>query len=321
MMKPVKTMNDYKKIIEKLKESDDITILTHVRPDGDTLGSAFALMHALISIGKKAKVLCDSSISPRYRFISNGRSDINGDCTGMIVCVDVAAPEMAGKYADFAENADVVIDHHGTNTGYGRYNLIDSGAAACGEIMLCLIEQICEITPVIAQCLYTAISTDTGCFAYSNTTANTHLAAAKLITAGADAVFLNKHLFRTKSHASFEIERRAFDCLEYYHDNTVTCMPIMLNWICELHATEDDMESLSSVPAQIEGVKASATFRQIDVNTYKLSVRTNGEIDGAAVCKKFGGGGHKMAAGCTLHGDYNELKLIVADSLYGALQK
>lgn len=313
----VKTMNSLNETLNALLSFDSLTIITHIRPDGDTLGSAFALKYALEKSGKKAIVVCASEISPRYRFLTDGRKYIDGACSGGIVCVDVASPSMAGeRYIECAQNADVVIDHHSSNPGYGKCNLIDSDAAACGEIILELAEKMCSIDSEIAKCLYTAVSTDTGCFVYANTTAATHLAAAKLISAGADAARLNKLLFRTKSHAAFEIERRAFDSLEYYYDNTVTCMKISLDWIRELNANEDDLEGISAIPARIEGVKASATFRQTDDNTYKLSVRTNGEVDAAAVCKLFGGGGHKMAAGCTMTGDYDELKKLMADKLY-----
>jgi len=312
--------NSLKEIIDALLSYSDITILTHIRPDGDTLGSAYALKLALESLDKNVQVVCESEISPKYKFLSGGQSRIDNNCFGKIVCVDVASPEMAGKkYVSFAENADLVIDHHATNNGYGKLNYIFGDAAACGEIILEIVLQLTTLTKEMANCLYTAISTDTGCFVYASTTDKTHLAAAQLITAGADVKFLNKLLFRTKSHTAFEIERRALDSLEYFYDNMITCMKIDLEWIQKLSATEDDIEGISSIPAQIEGVKASATFRQISADEYKVSVRTNGEIDGSAVCKYYGGGGHKMAAGCTIKGEYNTVKNLLAKKLFEGL--
>ena len=309
-----KTLNE---IVDKLLTFEETTIITHIRPDGDTLGSAYALYHALKKIGKKAYVVCDNEISPRYRFLSNEQSTIRNECKGNIVCIDIAAPGMAGKsYCSYAENADIVIDHHPTNSGYGKLNLIRPEAAACGEIVYDLICKLCDIDKTIANCLYTAISTDTGCFVYSNTTAYTHKVAGKLIEVGADISTLNKKLFRTKSHAAFEIERRSLDSLEYFHDNKIACMVIKSDWMNELNATEDDIEGLSSIPNQIEGIEASATFKQISTNEYKLSVRSSSSIDASLVCKSFGGGGHKMAAGCTMVGSYDELKQIMADKLF-----
>lgn len=310
-----------KEITEKLLSFDELTLITHVRPDGDTLGSAYALCHALTRLGKKVHVVCDSEISPRYRFLSQGEAVIRSECSGAIVCVDVADPGMAGKlYAGYAENADIVIDHHPTNSGYGKVNLVRDNAAACGEVVYDIIAEMDVMDKTIAECIYTAISTDTGCFVYASTSAYTHNVAAELIKAGADTATLNKLLFRTKTPASFEIERRALDSLEYFYDNTVVCMLIKSEWIKELCATEDDIEGLSSIPIRIEGVQASATFRQVGDSEYKLSVRTGGMIDASLVCKSFGGGGHKMAAGCTMVGDYDELKQIMADKLHEGKQ-
>ena len=310
-----------KEIAELLLSFPEITLITHVRPDGDTLGSAYALFHALTKKGKSVQVVCDSEISPRYRFLSDGLTSIKNECRGAIVCVDVAAPGMAGKsYASFAENADVVIDHHPTNSGYGKANLVRDDAAACGEVIYDIIAYMDVMDSTIADCLYTAISTDTGCFVYDSTSSYTHKVASALIDAGADTAKLNKLLFRTKSSASFEIERRALESLQYFHNNSIVCMIIKSSWIKELSATEDDIEGLSSIPVRIEGVQASATFRQVGENEYKLSVRTNGLVDASAVCKSFGGGGHKMAAGCTMVGDYDELKQIMADKLYEGIK-
>ncbi len=310
-------MNDtVTQITKKLLEFDVITLITHIRPDGDTLGSAFALFHALKKLGKNVQVVCESEISPRYRFLSDGAENICNDCNGHIVCVDIASPELAGKkYLDKAKNADIVIDHHPTNSKFGKLNLICEDAAACGEIVYDIIEEMGVIDKTIAECIYTAISTDTGCFVYPCTTAYSHKIAAKLIDVGIDTAKLNKLLFRTKTVAAFEIERRALETLEYFYDNTIACMVIKCSWLKELDANEDDIEGLSSIPVQISGVIASATFREISENKYKLSVRTNGKIDASLVCKSFGGGGHKMAAGCTMIGNYDDLKHTMADKL------
>lgn len=313
--------NTLSEIVTALKSFETVTIISHIRPDGDTLGSAYALCYALRKCGKNAKVICESEISPRYRFLSQGEKDINSSPEGAIVCVDIAAPDMAGKYSDYAKNADIVIDHHGTNPLYGKLNLVDANAAACGEIMLEIVKQLCPVDKMMAECLYTAISTDTGCFVYANTTSSTHYAAAELISCGIDVASLNKNLFRTKSHAAFEIERRALDSVKYFYDGKIISMKISLDWIKELSACEDDLESISSIPAQIQGVAAAATFREVAKDTYKVSVRTNGQIDGGAVCKSFGGGGHKMAAGCTLTGDFDSVCNSLVQKLFEGMEQ
>lgn len=311
--------SNVKETVAKLLSLKEITIITHIRPDGDTLGCAYALFHALKEKGKRVQVVCESQISPRYRFLSDGKADIGGDVFGSIVCVDVAVPSLAGKrYEDFAKCADIVIDHHPTNTYYGKHNLVRDNAAACGEIVFDIISEMGCIDKTIANCLYTAISTDTGCFVYASTSSYTHTVASALADAGAEIAMLNKLLFRTKTATAFEMERRALDSLEYFYNNSIVCMLIKSEWIAELCATEDDMEGLSSIPTQIEGVQGAATFRQIGENEYKLSVRTDGTINASDVCAFFGGGGHKMAAGCTMHGEYDELKKQMADKLFEA---
>ena len=313
--------NVVKEIANELLSYNDITIISHIRPDGDTLGSAYALYHALKKSGKNVQVVCETPISPRYRFISLNKENIANDCFGKIVCVDIAAPDMAGnKYIDFAKNADIVIDHHDTNTGYGKLNVVDGKAAACGEIMYEIIKELCDIDKCIAECLYTAISTDTGCFVFGNTTKNTHRVAAELLAYDFSVEKLNKWLFRTKTKAAFEIQKCALETLNYFHEDSIVCMLIPLDVIAKLNATEDDLEGIASIPGQLEGVKAAATFRQLSKDTFKLSVRTNGEIHAGEVCKLFGGGGHKMAAGCTLTGNYNELCEIFAERLYENLK-
>ena len=313
--------NSVSQIVSVLLSFDEMTILTHVRPDGDTLGSAFALCRALEKVGKRVQVVNYTGISPRYTFLAGGKSDIHNKCFGKIVCVDVADPKMTGEtYAEYAQNADVVIDHHPTNAGFGKLNLIDPHAAACGEIVLEIIKEICEPDKCIADCLYTAISTDTGCFVYANTTEKTHYAAAELIGYGADATALNKSLFRTKSKAAFEMERAVIENMQFHYDNKIVTTVIPLDKIISSGACEDDLDGVSSIPGQVSGVIASATFRQITENEFKISLRTNGEIDGGAVCKSFGGGGHKMAAGCTMYGDYPELAKLMAQTLYRKLK-
>ncbi len=311
--------SNIKETAEKLLALGEITIITHIRPDGDTLGCAYALYHALKSKGKRVQVVCESEISPRYRFLSDGKANIDGEVFGNVVCVDIAVPSLAGKkYEEFAKNADIVIDHHPTNTYYGKHNLVRDNAAACGEIIYDIVDEMDCIDKTIADCLYTAISTDTGCFVYASTSSYTHMVASKLADAGAEIANLNKLLFRTKTSTAFEMERRALDSLEYFYNGSIVCMLIKNDWIKELLATEDDMEGLSSIPTQIEGVKGSATFRQIGQNEYKLSVRTDGTISASDVCAIFGGGGHKMAAGCTMHGEYDNLKIEMADKLFEA---
>lgn len=313
--------NNINEIISELLSYETVTIITHLRPDGDTLGCAFALKYALEKLGKTVGVVCESEISPRYRFLSGGQANISNACEGKIICVDIASPDMAGKkYIEFAEKADIVIDHHETNPYFGKFNLINGSAAACGEIMYELISKLCTIDKCIAEYLYTAISTDTGCFVFANTTENTHRVASELLKFDINIAKLNKWLFQTKTKAAFEIQKQALETLTYFYDNKIVCMLLPMDLFKELNATEDDLEGLASIPSQIEGVIAAATFREIDKGVYKLSVRTTGEIHAGEVCKLYGGGGHRMAAGCFLRGEYHNLTKNFAERLFENLK-
>lgn len=304
-----------------LKSQDTLTLFCHVRPDGDTLGSAFGLMDLLESLGKRVKVLCADPVSPRYRFLSGGRADLLGTPEGALVCIDIAAPDMAGAYAAFAKQADLVIDHHATNPYFGKWNYIDAAAGATGEILVDLAEELGPLSPRAAAAFYTAIATDTGCFKYGNTTRATHLKAARLMETEFDVAALNRWLFQTKSQAEFEINRLAMETLRFYAGGRIVTMLISREMLLQTAAGADELESISSLPIQIEGAVVAATFKEAEPGQYKVSLRTNGLLDGGKICALFGGGGHRMAAGCSMRGAYETLEACMVKTLRQELEK
>ena len=312
--------NSLAEIAAFLAAQERLTLVCHHRPDGDTLGSAFGLKDLLEQMGKKVLVLCADPISPRYRFLSDGQRELEGEPQGAIICLDIASPEMAGSLKDLALRADVSIDHHATNPRYAKMNYIDANAAANGEIMLQLAKELAPMTPKAAAAFYTAIATDTGCFKYGNTTQNTHLAAAELIACGIDLAALNRHLFQTVRRAELELNRMALETVRYFAENRIATMEISLAMLEQSGAGADELETISSLPAQIEGVQAAATFKELAPNQYKVSLRTDGSVHGGEVCAQFGGGGHKQAAGCSISGSYAEVEKMVVDALMKALE-
>ncbi len=312
--------NSLSEIAAFLLAQEALTLICHHRPDGDTLGCAFGLKDLLEQKGKKVAVLCADPITPRYRFLSEGVRELKGEAFGTIVCLDVAAPDMAGDLKELALQADLVIDHHATNPCYGKINYIDASAAAAGEIMIDLAKELGGLTPKAAAAFYTAIATDTGCFKYGNTTGRTHRAAAEAIAAGIDLQGLNKHLFQTKRKAEMELTRMAMESLRYFAGDRIVAMPISLEMLERSGAGPDELETISSMPAQIEGVVAAATFKEQAPNQYKVSLRTDGTVHGGEICALFGGGGHKQAAGCTLYGSYPEVEKQMVDALIKALE-
>lgn len=313
--------NSLKEIAAFLLAQETLTLVCHHRPDGDTLGCAFGLKDLLENKGKRVQVLCADPVTLRYRFLSDGERYLAGEPQGAIVCLDVAAPEMAGDLKELALQADLVIDHHATNSCYGKLNYIDPSAAAAGEIMIDLAKEMGGLTPKAAEAFYTAIATDTGCFKYGNTTGRTHRAAAEVIAMGIDLQGLNKKLFQTKRKAEMELNRMAMEGLRYFAEDRIVAMPISLMMLEQSGAGADELETISSLPAQIEGVVAAATFKEQAPNQYKVSLRTDGSVHGGEICALFGGGGHKQAAGCTLCGSYAEVEKQMVDALIKALEQ
>ena len=302
---------DRETVVSRLLGTDDILILCHKNPDGDTIGSSAALCKALQHLGKTTAVLCSDPIPAMYDYMQITVYD--GSFTpAFVVAVDVAGIQLFGDHnniQDYAEHVDLCIDHHGSNSGYAYETLVDDHAAAAAELLTELIPQMgVELTPEIAACLYTGVATDTGCFRFTNTTANTHLVAAKLIEAGCHVEELNTLLFDTKPRARMEAERIARNHLEYYLDGRCALIYLTRDEIEQTGVDPADLEELTSLPISIEGVKVGLTLRQQPGGSYRISVRTAKGVDACAIARRLGGGGHNRAAGCELLGNLENAK-------------
>ena len=295
-----------------LRGMDDVLLLTHVRPDGDTVGSAAALCRALRDMGKTAYLLPNSGITPTYESYAAPYWAPEGFAPAHVVSVDIAAlnllPDNAAAYADRIELA---IDHHGSHGFFAEQVCLDADAAACGEILYGIIRELTAVTPDIAMLLYVAIATDTGCFVYSNTTAQTHRIASELLGCGIDVGPVNKALFRTKSRTRLAMEARMVADMTLFDQDRVVVMTIPLSLRQEMHATEADIEELSSLAALVEGTDCGVTLRELRPGVIKISLRTGPRVDACAVCQKLGGGGHRAAAGATADGTMDEVRSAV----------
>ncbi len=294
---------ELKDVAEKLLEQDDILIICHKNPDGDTLGSGFALMHALNALGKTAEVLCSDVIHERYHYMQP-KLFSGSFSPKFIVTVDVAGQQLLGELAaPYAKRVDIAIDHHPSNTGFAHELwLVDDAAATC-EMIFDLLEYLEVIfTQAMVDCLYTGISTDTGCFKFENTSPNTHRVAARLMEYGANYKILNNLLFESKSRRRIEIEKQALASLKYHFYEKVASITITKEQIERLEVDETDLEGITAVPRMIEGVDVGITLRQLKEGAYKVSVRTTPAADASAICARLGGGGHKRAAGCEIIG-------------------
>ena len=243
---------------------DRLLLLTHVRPDGDTVGSAAALCRALRDLGKTAYLLPNPELTATYAPYAAPYTAPEGFVPDHVVSVDIAAlsllPENARPYG---EHIDLAIDHHPSQGFFARETCLEADSAACGEIVYDIITRLTPVTPDIALPLYVAVSTDTGCFVYSNTTPRTHRIAAALMDCGIDAAPVNKALFRTKSRTRLAMEAWMAEWAEYYDHDRVVVMQIPLSLCLDYKATEADVEELSSLAALVEGTDCGVTLREL----------------------------------------------------------
>ena len=203
---------------------------------------------------------------------------------------------------------DLAIDHHGSNEGFAQYNCVEPEKAACGEILYTIITEWFPVDADIALPLYLAISTDTGCFVYSNTTPNTHRVAAALMETGIDYAGVNKRHFRTKSYTRLRVESRIIDTMDLHDEGAIALAAVSLRDMAELGATEEDLEDIAAFVGQLKGVRTAVTIRELKPGECKLSLRTGDGLDASKVCALLGGGGHAAAAGCTVMGSVEEAK-------------
>lgn len=298
--------------LKALDQAQDILLLCHKNPDGDTIGSAGALSHALAARGKRTAVFCSDVIPGRYGYMQLPLYDGSWQ-PGYVVAVDVAGVQLFGEKASgYLNRVDLCIDHHPSNNGYAAATLLDAGAAAAAEVVYQLICQMpVEFTPLMADCLYTGVSTDTGCFKFTNTTPRTHRIAAELMERGANFIWLNELLFESKSQQRLAIEQIALSHLEYYFGGSCALMYVTRSEIEQTGATQNDLEGITSIPRMIEGVRVGVTMRQLESGSYKVSVRTSGNIDACKICAALGGGGHIRASGCEFFGNLENAKAAV----------
>lgn len=295
-------MNE-REMARALLAPDRTVILTHCRPDGDTVGSAAALCMALRQCGRQAAVLENPQLTPKYAEYLDGLTCPAIEDDMIIVAVDVAAEDMFPRGVCLQRPVALAIDHHGTNSGYAERSLVIPERAACGEIIYdVLTEMGAALTVPIAEALYVAISTDTGCFRYSNVNAHTFAVAAALMEAGIRPYPINRRMFEVKRFARLRLEAYLTEHMEFCSGGRIGICSIPLCVRDELALTEDDVDDLSGFARMIEGVELAAMLREQPGGTVKISLRSGQRYDAGAICKALGGGGHFSAAGASFRG-------------------
>ena len=291
-------------VVTFLQAHDNYLILTHKRPDGDAIGCSVALVEILRGMGKTAWLPNLSDATALFDEYLEGQMAPTDFVPETVVSVDLATLNLLPDHAlAWKERIDLAIDHHPSNDGFAKQTWLEGDRAACGEIIYQIAEAVGVMNSVLANALYVAVSTDCGCFVYSNTTANTHRVAAELIASGADYKRLNKKHFRTKSMARMRLEGLILRDMSLYRNGTIAVAPVSLSMMAEAGAGEGDAEDIAALLGQIDGVRYSATIRELKPGECKISLRSgDAAFDASCACARLGGGGHRAAAGCVVHG-------------------
>ncbi len=295
-----------------LAPMDDILILTHRRPDGDTTGCAGALCRGLRQLGKIAYIMPNVEVTARYAPLITPCYPPEGFNPKYIITTDIAAtgllPDNTAELLT-DRKVDLVIDHHRANNIPCKASIVRTEAGGCAEVVYDILQEMCvEFTAEIATCVYIAISTDTGCFRFSNTNPHTLRVAAACLEAGVDGGEINRAIFETKTYARFQMERIVFDTMEFLREGAIACVILRRADINRTGADMDDLDSIASLTRQIEGVQVGITLTENADGTSKASVRTTKEVDASAICAKLGGGGHLRAAGANLTCSVDEMR-------------
>ncbi len=285
-----------------LRTHDNFVILTHRRPDGDTIGSAAALCCGLRLCGKTAHVLENKEITDRFHHLVDGLTKAWPEENDTLVSTDVASPNMLPvAFEPLLGNIQLRIDHHASATSFTEFELVDGGSASCAELIWDILNCLAvEMDAKTAEAVYVGTSTDTGCFRYSNVTSHTFETAAACAKAGARVYELNQELFETNTLARLKMQAWVVDHLHTFREGKMAICAIPLAVEKEIGVTPDDMDNISSFPRTVAGVCMAATLRETAEGDVKLSVRAIPGYDATKVTAPLGGGGHKGAAGASL---------------------
>lgn len=313
-------ISDFSELLGK----DNICIVMHKSPDGDTIGSSFALLYALNRMGKNAEVVCSDEIPEQFVFISDGKKNLEMLFEpDTVVSVDVASESLFGeKFGFLANRVDYAIDHHFSNTFYAKKTILSENISSAGELMFELFKSAdIEIDGYIAEKLYIAISFDSGCFRYSNTSPYTHLAASELLRFGFDASSINVKLFDSVSLAQLKLESEALNSVKQYKNNKISMVTVRYAQIERLGVDENELGGLTAITRRIAGTVVGITVREKSDGEIKISLRSQQEyplpdFDVSKVAGKFGGGGHVRAAGLSMRCSVEEAEKRITEAVF-----
>lgn len=315
MMAMTKVLTN-KETADFLREHDNYLILNHRRPDGDAVGCAAALCLGLRQMGKQAVIWKNPQTTERYMpFLVDLETETVPE-NPVIVSVDMATEGLLPLNGEaFQGKTMLSIDHHISNEGYAVFTNMQHRCASCGELLMEILKELGPVSQEMADALYLAVSTDTGCFQYSNVTSETFRAAAELKALGANTYPINKVMFGTKSIARLRVEAALTESAEFYAGGMV-CITVITNELLDrIGATEDDIDDISGFPRGMEGVQIGVMLRDLREGGAKISLRTGEDHNATAICASLGGGGHRSAAGATVDGTVEDARRAILKAI------
>lgn len=311
----------FNEAVDVLSGGKNVLILFHVHPDGDAVGSAFALRATVEALGGRAWCVCADEVPDRLRFLSEDVQDsvlpeaIPEDMIpDTVVSVDTASTSQLGSlYERFGDRIDLMIDHHGKGTPYADH-YVSAEASACGEMLYDVLSRLAtnrgvELPQRVNELTYAAVSSDTGCFRYNNVRPYTHMLAARLIESGVESADVNHKLFGIKSLKQMQVEHAGFERMNLHLNGRIAVITFPYDLKSQYGACDEDLETLIDVARCVKGVEVAAVIKQPTAeNRFRVSMRSSCNFDVSEICALYGGGGHTRAAGCT----------VVADSILSA---
>ena len=323
-MTSIPTLPALQHIVDAIRRRRRFVVTSHARPDGDAVGSSLAMAYALRHMGKDVRVVSRDPVPPQFEtcpgvndIIVTDRVEDPGDAVIVMECGDLSRPGITGLERGYVIN----IDHHPGNAMYGALNWFDLSAAACGEMVFDLIQALdVPVTREIATHVYVAVLTDTGSFHYSNITPRTFEVARQCTAAGINPAAIARAVYDSNKIGRLKLFRAVLNGMQLDATERVATLFVTREMAAASGATYEDTEGLVNFPLSAREVQAVVFFKENGTDDWRISLRSKGEIDVNAVAKEFGGGGHKNASGCSVHGTLEQWKPVFEKKVTAAIE-
>lgn len=306
---------DLKEAAAFIRQHDDFLVVSHVQPDGDAAGSTFATAYMLQALGKRYTLINEGAIPEKFQFLGGAHSVVQYALQpperkfAIVISVDCADFGRIGQVQHCLDDNVLLlnIDHHATNDAFGAVNLVRADAAATVEVLYDLAVTLgIPFSAELNDCIYTGLLTDTGGFRYSNTSPKVLQIAADMLARGVKGHVLAETFLEKMTVPQVSLLRKGLSTLSFAHGNRVAWLSVSLNDLTDTGASNDDMDGLVNYARNVEGVEVGMLFKEKQPGVVKVSLRSGGQADVAEIAKRFGGGGHVRAAGCTVSGSLTE---------------